>query len=194
MKKQITLPEIPQDFIVNRIYLIRNQKVILDVHLAQLYGVQTRALKQAVRRNMDLFPPDFMFSLTATEIKTKVSQTVIPSNQHLGGSAPFAFTEGGVAMLSSVLKSKKAKQMNIAIMRAFVFMRKVLLDNNDLRLLVEEIRKKTDKNSKNIKVVFKCLDELLKYKAQPVPRKLIGFKADLRKKDILKNTGKHLEE
>jgi len=89
--------------------LLREEKVMLDVHFAEMYGVETRALKQAVRRNFDLFPDDFMFELTPEEIDIVVSQNVIPSRKHLGGSAPFAFTETGVAMLSSVLKSKRRK-------------------------------------------------------------------------------------
>jgi len=109
-----------------------------------------------------------------------VSQNVIPSKQHLGGSQPFAFTETGVAMLSSVLKSKQAKEMNIAIMRAFVSLRQMLMDNTELRLAIEEIKKKTDNNSKNIELVFQYLDELIEKK--DTPRKKIGFKISKKKK------------
>ena len=103
---------IPQERILNRIVVLRGEKVMLDVHLAELYEVENRSLKQAVRRNLDLFPEDFMFELTEEEIEIVVSQNVIPTKQHLGGAKPFAFTETGVAMLSSVLKSKRAKEMN----------------------------------------------------------------------------------
>jgi hypothetical protein len=175
VKKNIEL-SIPNEVIMNQIYYIRGHKVMLDIHLAKLYDVENRALKQAVRRNIDLFPSDFMFALTESEIKVMVSQNVIPSKQHLGGSEPFAFTETGVAMLSSVLKSKRARQMNIAIMRAFVALRQMLLDNTELRLAIEEIKKKTDNNSKNIEVVFQYLDELLEKKENEKPRKKIGFK------------------
>ncbi|MBX7245216.1 MAG: ORF6N domain-containing protein [Candidatus Sumerlaeaceae bacterium] len=100
-----------------RIYLIRGIRVMLDFDLAQLYGVETRALKQAVRRNPDRFPDDFMFELAADEIYMMVSQNVIPGRSKLGGAIPMAFTEQGVAMLSSVLRSPRALQVNIAIMR-----------------------------------------------------------------------------
>jgi len=93
MAKQATTIIIPQEQIIHKIVLLRQEKVMLDVHLAEMYGVETRALKQAVRRNIDLFPDDFMFELRPEEIEIVVSQNVIPSRQHLGGSAPFAFTE-----------------------------------------------------------------------------------------------------
>jgi hypothetical protein len=182
MAKKETALTLPSEVITNQIYYIRGHKVMLDVHLAKLYNVENRALKQAVRRNMDLFPPDFMFTLTESEIKIMVSQNVIPSKQHLGGSEPFAFTETGVAMLSSVLKSKRARQMNIAIMRAFVALRQMLVDNTELRLAIEDLRKKIDNNSKNIEVVFQYLDELLEKQDNPKPRKSIGFKLPMKKK------------
>jgi uncharacterized protein YutE (UPF0331/DUF86 family) len=156
---------------------LREEKVLLDVHLAEIYGVETRTLKQAVRRNADLFPEDFMFVLSQQEIEAVVSQSVIPSKKHLGGSIPFAFTETGVAMLSSVLKSKRAKEMNIAIMRAFVALRKMLVNNTELRLEIEYIKKKVDNHDKNIELVFQYLDELLEKKEEPeTPRKSIGYK------------------
>lgn len=149
---------------------------MLDVHLSEIYDVETRALKQAVRRNMDLFPDDFMFVLTDAEIDIMVSQNVIPSKQHLGGSKPFVFTETGVAMLSSVLKSKRAKEMNIAIMRAFVALRKMILNHTEIRLEFEEIKKKLQNQDKNIELVFTYLDELIEKQENPEPRKQIGYK------------------
>ncbi len=110
--------------IKKNILKIRGIKVILDFELAKLYEVETRVLKQAVRRNIDRFPSDFMFQLTEIEMQHLVSQNVIPTLNHFGGAKPFAFTEQGIAMLPSVLKSKKAIHMNISIMRAFVLMRK----------------------------------------------------------------------
>lgn len=181
MGKKSEILVIPQEKILNQIYFIREHKVMLDTDLAILYGVENRALKQAVRRNIDLFPSDFMFTLTEIEIDIMVSQNVIPSKQHLGGALPFAFTETGVAMLSSVLKSKRAKEMNIAIMRAFVAMRRMLIDNTELRLAIEEIRKKTENNTKNIEVVFQYLDELIEKKENPKPRKAIGYKIPKKK-------------
>lgn len=178
-KKGIPIVLIKED-IIHKIFLLRGEKIMLDVHLAEIYGVQNRALKQAVRRNYELFPDDFMFVLTELEIETMVSQNAIPSKQFLGGSNPYAFTETGVAMLSSVLKSKRAKEMNIAIMRAFVGLRKMLLNNADLRFAFEEIKRKTENNSKNIELVFQYLDELMQQKAKP--RQAIGFKISKKKR------------
>ena len=167
---------IPEEVIISKIFILRDEKVMLDVHLSGLYGVETRALKQAVRRNLDLFPDDFMFVLTDEEVDVMVSQNVIPSKQHLGGAQPFAFAETGVAMLSSVLKSKRAKEMNIAIMRSFVKMRKILTDNLSVKLELEEIKKKLMNHSKNIELVFNYLDELMEKQENPKPRKQIGYK------------------
>jgi len=167
---------IPTEQIMNKIFLIRDEKVMLDVHLSEIYGVETRALKQAVRRNMDLFPDDFMFVLTDAEIDIMVSQNVIPSKQHLGGSKPFVFTETGVAMLSSVLKSKRAKEMNIAIMRAFVALRRMILNHTEIRIELEEIKKKLANQDKNIELVFTYLDELIEKQENPEPRRQIGYK------------------
>ena len=172
---------IPEGRIIDKILLFRNEKVMLDVHIAEIYGVENRALKQAVRRNIDLFPKDFMFILTEKEVDLMVSQNVIPSKQYLGGSNPFAFTEAGVAMLSSVLKSKRAKEMNIAIMRAFVSMRKMLFDSTEFRLELEYIKRKLDNYGKNIELVFQYLDELAERKENPKRRNEIGFKINNRK-------------
>lgn len=178
---------LPEEMIINKIVVLREEKVMLDFHLAEIYGVENRSLKQAVRRNIELFPDDFMFVLNENEIETMVSQNVIPSKQSLGGSAPFAFTETGVAMLSSVLKSKRAKQMNIAIMRAFVALRKMLLNNTELRLEIEYIKKKVNNHDKNIELVFKYLDELLEIrKSHRHPEKALVTKSSLGRIDHLK--------
>ncbi|MGB3947583.1 MAG: ORF6N domain-containing protein [Bacteroidia bacterium] len=182
MVKNESLSIIPSEKIIDKILLLREEKVMLDVHLAEIYGVENRALKQAVRRNLDLFPDDFMFVLTEKEVEIVVSQNAIPSKQYLGGSNPYAFTETGVAMLSSVLKSKRAKEMNIAIMRAFVALRKMLLNNTELRLEIEYIKKKVTNHDKNIELVFQYLDELLEKKEHPKPRKQIGYKLPKKKK------------
>src|ERR1700704_3121716 len=141
-----------------RIFLVRSQKVMLDFDLAELYGVETRALKQAVRRNLDRFPADFMFELSAAEIKTLLSQTVIPTRGKLGGATPMAFSEQGVAMLSSVLRSRRAVQVNIAIMRAFVRLREMLMSNADLARQLGALEKKYDTQ---FKVVFDAIRELM---------------------------------
>lgn len=128
------------------IVMMRGQQVLLDFQLARLYGVETRVLKQAVRRNIERFPEDFMFSLTPDECNflttNGVSQFVIPSGYNFGGSTPFAFTEQGVAMLSSVLKSKVAVQVNIEIMRAFIAARNIMLQNREQELAINELRMK----------------------------------------------------
>src|ERR1700742_1132903 len=104
MEKEILGAIVPQERIVSKIILLRDERIILDIHLSELYDVETRVLKQAVRRNLSRFPPDFMFELTESEIDAVVSHSVIPHKKYLGGSTPFAFTESGVAMLSTVLK------------------------------------------------------------------------------------------
>jgi len=142
--------------IENKIVEIRGVKVMLDFDLAELYEVETRALKQAVKRNLDRFPKDFMFVLTDKEIDELVSQNVIPSKSKMGGSLPFAFTEQGVAMLSSVLKSKKAMQINISIMRAFVFIRQYALSS-------KEISEKLNDLEKNYNKQFSDVHEALNY-------------------------------
>jgi hypothetical protein len=161
---------IPEERIVNKIILLREEKVMLDVHLAELYGIETRALKQAVRRNMDRFPADFMFELDEKEIQEVVSQNVIPSRQYLGGATPFAFTETGVAMLSSVLKSKRAVEMNVTIMRTFITLRKIALN---YREIMEELNKMKSGYDKQFDKIFKVLEYLISPKNERTP---IGFK------------------
>ncbi len=141
-----------------RIYLIRGEKVMLDFELPELYRVETRALKQAVRRNADRFPGDFMFKLNANEMGSLVSQNVIPSRGKFGGARPMAFTEQGVAMLSSVLRSPRAVQVNIAIMRIFVRLRKMLLSNAELARKLNALEKKYDAQ---FKIVFDAIRELM---------------------------------
>ena len=153
-----------------RIFLVRGRKVMLDFDLAELYGVETRALKQAVRRNLDRFPADFMFELSTAEIKNLVSQTVIPTRGKLGGATPMAFTEQGVAMLSSVLRSSRAVQVNIAIMRTFVRLREMLLSNAELARKLAALENKYDAQ---FKVIFDAIRELM-LPPEPTRRK-IGF-------------------
>ena len=128
------------------ILLLRGEQVILDFQLAKLYGVETRVLKQAVNRNIDRFPGDFMFRLTKDEcnnlILNRGSQSVIPSGYNFGGNNPYAFTEQGVAMLSSVLRSPTAIQININIMRAFVAARRLLVQNRETEMAISELRLK----------------------------------------------------
>ena len=166
--KKITLIE---EKIIKKIVLLRDEKVILDVHLAELYGVETRVLKQAVRRNIERFPEDFMFELTEDEIETVVSQNVIPHRKFFGGSIPFAFTETGVAMLSSVLKSNQAIEMNIAIMRIFVALRKVAANYKEVMQILNEMRNQYDSRFAEL---YQVLEQLIN--PLQLPRNKIGFK------------------
>jgi len=175
MESKISIPE---EIITHKIYWIRDQKVILDRDLAQLYGVETRILKQAVKRNIERFPNDFMFELNKEEFENWRSQIVISNSSDKMGlrRAPFAFTENGVAMLSSVLKSKRAIEVNIKIIRVFTKIRKSLSENLNLKLEIEAIKKKLGNHDKNIELVFNYLDELLKTKENPTKRTKIGYK------------------
>ncbi|MBX9782184.1 MAG: ORF6N domain-containing protein [Chitinophagaceae bacterium] len=162
--------------IQTKIYEIRGLKVMLDFDLAEMYEVETRVLKQAVKRNLHRFPSDFMFQLTDKEIENMVSQFVIPSKSKLGGAKPFVFTEQGVAMLSSVLNSEKAIQVNIIIIRTFVLIRQTALAHKEL---YEKIIKLEKKYSKNFKEIFKALEYLVAEKQTEEDfknRTRIGFK------------------
>src|SRR5881392_1933655 len=164
---------VPIQLIERRIYLIRGQKVMLDRDLADLYQVKSIALRQQVKRNPDRFPDDFMFQLTEKEADLLVSQNVIPSKQSLGGYLPYVFTQEGVAMLSSVLRSKRAIQVNVAIMRAFVRLRQMLESNEELNRRFAAVIKKLGEHDKYFKIVF---DELDKLSNRPAPaHRQIGF-------------------
>jgi len=156
-----------------RIYLIRGQKVMLDRDLAELYQVKAIALRQQVKRNLDRFPKDFMFQLDEKEADMLVSQSVIPSKQSLGGSLPYVFTQEGVAMLSSVLRSKRAIQVNVAIMRAFVRLRQLLESNEDLNRKFAAVIRKLGEHDRYFKIVFDELDKLSNPPAPP--HRQIGF-------------------
>jgi hypothetical protein len=151
-------PLIPLERIQQSIYLLRGEKVILSYDLALLYGVPTRTLVQAVNRNKDRFPADFMFQLTVQEYANLKSQIVISSWGGRRRSRPYAFTEQGVAMLSSVLRSRRAVEVNIAIMRTFVQLRRILADNKLLRDKIEAMERKYDEQFQQ---VFAVLEEML---------------------------------
>jgi phage regulator Rha-like protein len=150
---------IPIDRITSKIYLIRNVKVMLDRDLAELYGVETKRLKEQVRRNIERFPEDFMFELTKDELGNWRSQFAT-SNQDIMGLRipPFVFTEHGILMLSSVLKSERAIQVNIQIMRAFTQLRKMLSTHKDLKRKIESMEKKYDQQ---FQIVFEAIKQLL---------------------------------
>jgi hypothetical protein len=150
---------ISEEGIACKILHIRGERVILDFHLAELYQTEIRILKQSVKRNSDRFPEDFMFELSINEMNALVSQNVIPSKSVLGGSIPYAFTETGVAMLSSVLRSKQAVMIHIAIMRAFVFLRRRLNEFNDLKIWQQEIEGRLGESDSKFMLIFEYLKQ-----------------------------------
>ena len=167
--------------IIQNIYEVRGVRVMFDFDIAKRYEVETRALKQAVKRNIERFPPDFMFVLTKQEVENMVSQFVIPSKKHLGGALPFAFTQEGVAMLSGVLRSQKAIQENIKIMRAFVAIRQYVLNYSELKHELDNFMRETnakfDKNDMKFDALFALFDEYIAHKKElEKPRNPIGFK------------------
>lgn len=168
------------EVIMTKIFNLREQKIMIDRDLAELYGVLTKNLNKAVKRNIKRFPEDFMFQLTKEEFDNLKFQFGTSS---WGGTrkSPFAFTEQGVAMLSGILSSDRAINVNIQIMRIFTKIREVLVDNLNVKLALEEIKKKLKNQDKNIELVFSYLDELLEKKENLKPRKQIGYK--LPKKD-----------
>jgi len=172
---------IPQEIIENKIYLIRGHKVMLSPRLANLYGVEVRVLVQAVKRNADRFPSDFMFQLTAEELQSSRSQFVILNEiVKRGGNTkylPYAFTEQGVAMLSSILNSKRAIQVNIAIIRAFVKLRQILSTHKELIHKLNELERKTEKHDMEIQGIFEAIRQLMAPPPEK-PRRIIGFKQE----------------
>ena len=162
--------------IQNKIFEIRGCRVMLDYHLAELYQVETRALKQAVKRNIERFPSDFMFVLTQEEanllLSIGVSQNVIPPAYNFGVAMPMAFTEQGVAMLSSVLRSKVAIEVNISIMRAFVLMRQMAIGYEELSRRIEELEVSTDAQFNEL---YQALTQLLSQSKQQKERRPVGF-------------------
>jgi len=168
--------------ITKHIFTIRGHRIMLDRDLAELYGVETRALKQATKRNEDRFPTDFMFILSRQEMLEMVSQTVIPSLSYFGGALPMAFTEQGVAMLSSVLRSEQAVRVNIQIMRAFVSMRQLLATSQVMEKKIEDIERKllkqgktVEEQSNQIKMIFSAIKQLLFDNENKPPKRRIGF-------------------
>lgn len=164
----------PNETILDKIYVIRNQKVLLDRDLAQLYGIETKRLNEAVKRNISRFPDDFMFQLNDVEFETLKSQFATSS---WGGNRkrPFAFTEHGILMLSSVIHSELAISVNIQIMRLFTQMRQWIMEHSEVQEKIHLLEQKVENHDKNIELVFSYLDELSE--AKPVEnRKPIGYK------------------
>jgi len=163
--------------VVNKIYEIRGLKVMLDSDLAELYGVETKRINEQIRRNLERFPEDFMFQLTEIEWESLRSQ-IATSKIGRGGRTylPNVFTEHGILMLSSVLNSQQAIQVNIQIVRVFTRLRTLLSEHGELKTEIANIKKKLNNQDKNIELVFSYIDELTEKKAKP--RKRIGFKPD----------------
>ena len=172
MTKSLTLPD---EVVISKIYLVRNHKVMLDIDLAELYNVETGRLNEQVKRNLDRFPVDFMFQLTNKEWESLRSQIAI-SKKGRGGRryTPFVFTEHGVLMLSSVLNSQRAIQVNIRIMRIYTKLKGMLLTHKDILLKLEKLERRTSKHDQNFRIVFDYLKELLNPRTKPMRR--IGFK------------------
>ncbi len=172
--KKLTKTVLADEVIINKIYLIRGKKVMLDKDLAEMYRVEVRALNQAVKRNIDRFPKDFMFQLTKNEFENWKSQIVISNSDKMGlRKHPFAFTEQGMSMLSGVLKSPVAIQVHIQIIRVFTKMKELLLTHKDILLKLEKMEKDVTENKKDIALVFEAIKQLLS--SAPTKRRMIGF-------------------
>lgn len=171
----LPVKQIAEETIIEKIYFIRGVKVMLDKDLAEMYGVEVKVLNQSVKRNITRFPQDFMFQLSIEEWKNLKSQFVTSS---YGGirKLPYAFTEQGVAMLSSVLRSERAIQVNIQIIRVYTRMKQILFDNKDLWLKIEQIEQALIKKDEEVKAIFNILKELLMQEQKP--RNEIGFLAN----------------
>jgi hypothetical protein len=164
---------LPIEYIERQIYLIRGQRVMLDSHLARLYDVKAIHLRQQVKRNRRDFPEDFMFQLTQEEADILISQNVIHSSRHLGGFLPFAFTQEGVSMLSTVLRSRRAVDAKIAIMRAFVRTRNFAAAHKEMAQKLEELERLIKGHDAQIQSIFDALHTLMAESHAP-PRR-IGF-------------------
>jgi len=179
MANPLTVPKQPaEEEIINRIYIIRGQKVMLDKDLAEMYGVETFNLNKAVKRNLSRFPDDFMFQLSSEEFKNLIFQNGISK---WGGTRklPYAFTEQGVAMLSSVLHSERAIQVNIQIIRVYTKMRRLLIDNKERWQKIEKIEQSIIKKDEEIEAIFKVQKKLLIQEEKP--RSKIGFAIQTKK-------------
>jgi hypothetical protein len=172
-KEQILLQ--PDEIIMNKIYLFRSKKVMIDRDLAELYGVETKRLKEAVRRNISRFPEDFMFEMDGDELENWRTQFASSNSDRLGlRYPPFCFTEQGVTMLSCILNSERAIAVNIQVIRIFTKMKELLITNKEILLQLEKIERKLTSHDEDISMIFQYLKKLL----HPVypPRRKIGFR------------------
>ena len=175
MEKELNISD---TLIESRIYQLRGYKVMVDADLAEMYGVETRALKQAVRRNKIRFPEDFMFELTSEEWEALRSQIVISKKEGKGGSRylPYAFTEHGVMQLATVLNTEQAVMVNIQIVRVYARMKELLIMHKDILLKLEQLEGKTDKHDKEIQLIFSYIKKLIEQPKERTER--IGFKKE----------------
>ena len=174
MTQSNTKQSIRDEVLISKIFLIREQKIMIDRDLAELYGVKAIRLREQVKRNKNRFPENFMFQLSEKEVEDMVSQNAIPSRQSLGGTLPYAFTEHGVLMLSNVLKNDRAIQMSIRIIEIFVRIREILILHKDVANLIEQVENKLYKQDQKIELLFTYLDKFLE--KEGIPRIPIGFK------------------
>ena len=172
MTKRLTIPDV---YIINKILLLRGQRVMIDRDLAELYGVTTKRLNEAVKRNRSRFPEDFMFQLTADEKAEVVANCDHLSALKFSKTLPYAFTEHGAVMLASVLNSEAAISMNIQIVRVFMQMRELALTHKDILIKLLKVEKKITQHDENLKLLFDAVKGLLNEPPQE-PRKKIGFK------------------
>lgn len=170
---KIDISIVSDESIENKIMIIRSKKVILDKDIAALYEVKPIVLRQQVKRNIERFPEDFMFTLTEEEIGNMVSQNVIPSKKYFGGSLPYVFTEQGIAMLSGVLTSSRAVQVNIQIMRTFSKLRMILSTHAELKIKIEKMEQTYDSK---FKIIFETIKQLIE--TPEIPKEKIGFRTD----------------
>jgi hypothetical protein len=190
----------PVALIESRIYLIRGQKVLLDADLATLYQVETKALNRAVKRNRDRFPEDFMFQLTRQETMELLRYQIGTSNEGRGGRRyrPYVFTEQGIAMLSGVLTSSRAVEVNIAIMRTFVRLRQLLATHEELARRLEQLEWRQNEQGQQIQAVFETIQQLIEAPAEEEPRRQIGFPIstthDNRKQPPMKGSTRALDD
>ena len=169
---------VPNELIASRILLIRDQKVMIDSDIAELYGVTTKRLNEQVKRNINRFPSNFMFELTKEEKNEVVANCDHLEKLKFSPVLPKVFTEHGIMMVANVLTSERAINVSIQIIEVFIKMREILTDNLSLKLEIEEIKKKLTNQSKNIELVFNYLDELIEKKENEKPRKAIGYKTN----------------
>jgi len=164
------------DFVVNKIYIIRGLKVMLDRDLAELYGIETKRLKEQVKRNIERFPEKYMFELTIAEVEDSRSQIATLKRGQNVKYLPYAFTEHGILMLSNVINSKRAIEVSMRIIDVFILLRESQTNQTELFLEIEMIKNKLNNHSKNIELVFQYLDELIEKKEQGQERVLVGYK------------------